>query len=455
MAQASGSDKRNQGTGGAIAGARMSLALLLLINLINYVDRYVLSAVEIPIRNEFFKPDDPNAKAWTGSLAFAFLISYMLTAPVFGWLADRSRRWAIVGVGVLLWTLASGGSGLATTFVVLLATRLLVGVGEGAYGPVAPALISDMYPVQRRGAVLAWFYMAIPVGSALGYALGGWIGGAAGWRWAFFAVVPPGLLLGAMCFLRRDPPRGASENEGDASAKRAAKLADYKVLLRTPSYVLNVLGMTAMTFAIGGVSFWMPTYIEEYRGLKTVALFGMNLPVSVVFGGITAFAGLTATLAGGWVGDKLRGRFGGSYLAVSGIAMLVGFPLFIAVMYVPFPLCWWVMLAAIFCLFFNTGPSNTAIANVSHPALRSTAYAACIFVIHALGDAISPVIIGFVAGHTRDPSQTPPRDNLNAGFLVVSLMILAGGVLWLIGARYLARDTANAHRQLDSQAAGG
>ena len=428
---------------GVLPTARLSLALLLLINLFNYIDRYVLSAVEIPIRKQFFTPDDKDAKFWTGSLAFAFLLSYMVTAPIFGWLADRGRRWTIIGVGVILWTLASGGSGLAITFAMLFITRLFVGIGEGAYGPVAPALISDMYPVQRRGAVLAWFYMAIPVGSALGFALGAAIAHSFGWRWAFYAVVPPGLALGVWCFLRKEPPRGGIES-GGAAPKRKVSLADYKALLRTPSYVLNVLGMTAMTFAVGGVSFWMPTYIEEYRGLKTVTLFSISLPVGVVFGGITALAGLTATMAGGWLGDKLRARFGGSYLLVSGAGMLIGFPLFLAMLYTPFPACWFVMFAAVFMLFFNTGPSNTAIANVSNPALRSTAFAACIFVIHALGDAISPSIIGLVAGHTRDATQVPARDNLNAGFMVVSITILLGGIFWLWGSKYLARDTARA-----------
>jgi MFS family permease len=159
-------------------------------------------------------------------------------------------RWLLVGVSVILWSLASGASGLARTFTLLLITRLFVGVGEAGYGPAAPTIISDLYPVARRGAVLSWFYAAIPVGSALGFVIGGIITQHYGWRWAFYAVVPPGLLLGALCFFMKDPQRGQSD-VGTSHPNHKATMADYMVLLKTPSYVLDTLGMAAMTFAIG------------------------------------------------------------------------------------------------------------------------------------------------------------------------------------------------------------
>src|SRR5438874_9578370 len=164
--------------------ARFALALLLAINLFNYIDRYVLAAVEPEIGHEFFSlaPDDPATLEKTGSLATAFLISYMLTAPLFGWLADRMSRWILIGISVMLWSLASGASGLAATFLMLLITRLFVGIGEAGYGPAAPTIIADLYPIQRRGALLAWFYLAIPVGSALGYVIGWYLGVKLGWR---------------------------------------------------------------------------------------------------------------------------------------------------------------------------------------------------------------------------------------------------------------------------------
>jgi MFS transporter, Spinster family, sphingosine-1-phosphate transporter len=445
-----------------IAGARSALAVLLLINLFNYIDRQVLAAVVGPIKKTFFsqgggnlgsdallavinwfqnrlgfKPED----ALLGLLGTAFMVIYMVGAPVFARFAERRRRWGIVALGVTLWSLASGASGLAGTFFLLLLTRCFVGIGEAAYGPVAPDMISDLYPIQSRGRVLAWFYVAIPVGSALGYVLGGlvansgigawnahWIGiGSESWRWAFFIVTVPGILLGLTSFFMKEPPR---EGLGAAKTERPAAVSwrKYGILLRTPSYVLCTLGMTAMTFAIGGIGFWMPYYLESRPGAPANS--------TILFGAITAAAGLSATLLGGFAGDKLRNRFPGSYFLVSGIAMIAGFPIFLAALHAPFPWAIWVLIfLACFCLFFNTGPTNTVLANVTHPSMRAVGFAANIFVIHALGDVISPIVIGLLNDYYGD---------MNKSFMVVGLTFLAAGIFWLIGARFLQRDTESA-----------
>lgn len=421
-----------------IPQARLALTLLVLINLFNYIDRQVLAAVEPSIRGEFFPKvagEEPaNAKFWMGALSFAFLITYMVTAPIFGWLANRMRRWVLIGIGVIVWSIASGGSGLAGVYVILLLTRCCVGFGEGAYGPVAPDMISDLYPKHRRGRILAWFYAAIPFGGALGYALGDGVLKATGsWRVAFYLVVPPGLLLGLWCFLMREPRRGQSE--GTATVERSEeRWADYLILLKTPSYVLNTLGMTAMTFAMGGLAFWAPAYFEE-RGVGP--LFGIQ--PTTAFGGITALTGLAATLLGGWAGDRLRPRYSGSYFLVSGAALVLAFPMLLLMIFLPFPLAWIPLVFFVFFLFFNTGPTNTILANVTHPRLRAPGFALNILVIHLLGDAVSPAVMGGIAD----------RSNLSWAFGFVSIMALIGGILWLSGTRYLEHDTMLAPTRLD------
>jgi MFS family permease len=415
------------------AGARLSLGLLLAINLFNYVDRYILAAAEPAIQKQFFKPGNPNAEALMGALATAFIVSYMIMAPVLGWLADRMSRWLLIGISVILWSLASGASGLASFFTMLLITRLFVGVGEAGYGPAAPTIISDLYPISHRGSVLSWFYAAIPVGSALGFVIGGIITQHYGWRAAFYAVVPPGMLLGLWCFFMKDPPRGGSDH-GTHDPSRKATMADYMVLLKTPSYVLDTLGMAAMTFAIGGISFWIPKYFVEYR--KAGDLAGVNTK----FGAIVVVGGLAATLIGGWTGDKLRTRFSGSYFTVSAIGILLACPFVIAMVYAPFPLAWVMCFLAVFCLFFNTGPSNTILANVTHPSVRATAFALNIFVIHLLGDAASPPLLGKIGRYY----------NWDVAFLLVAAVIALAGVLWLFGAKYLKRDTELASTRVAS-----
>ena len=428
-------------------GARAALALLICINLFNYIDRQVLAAVEPSVCQSLLlshDASDPNAQAKMGLLSTAFLITYMLMAPVFGMLAERWSRWKLIAIGVALWSLASGASGLAGVFVAMLVTRCFVGVGEAVYGPVAPTLLSDFFPVKDRGKILSWFYLAIPVGGALGYALGDQMRAISpaheSWRWAFFAVVIPGLMLGVWAWLMPEPRRGASENL-DQPARRPG-VRDYLVFLRTPSYVLDTLGMTAMTFTMGALAWWMPRYLEIQRvqplwGIQPVTFFGIT----------TAVAGLLGTIAGGIVGDRLRTRFSGSYFLVSGTGLLLTVPCILLFMYLPFNTAWFFVFLAEFFLFFNTGPSNAILANVTHPSIRASGFALNILVIHTLGDAISPPILGAITDYAL-AHGVPRQHSMNAGFLVVSSLLLVGGLLWLWGARYLARDTAAAPHRL-------
>ena len=401
--------------------AKTALLLLLCVNLFNYIDRQILAALEPDIRATFFAADDVHAMTKTGLLGDAFFVTYMISAPILGFLADRFSRWIIVGSAVILWSLASGGSGLAATFAILFATRVLVGIGEGGYGPAAPTILADLFPIETRGRIMAIFCSAIPVGSAIGYVIGGLVGAHLGWRWAFYLVTPPGLLLGLLCFWQRDP-RAAADHLAQKSPRRS--LRDYLNLFRTRSYLINCIAMTLMTFVTGGLGFWVPAYLR-YRNQSPAV--GMT-----IFGLITVVAGLVSTLLGGVIADKLRSRLPGSYFWVSGIGMLIACPIFIVALYIPFPAAWVAMFLAIFFLFLNTGPSNTALANVSLPAVRATAFAASIFVIHAFGDVQAFWLLGYIGGHT----------NMHVAFLFVSGIIFLSGLVWLIGVKYLAADTA-------------
>jgi MFS transporter, Spinster family, sphingosine-1-phosphate transporter len=478
--------------------AGRALGLLLAINLFNYIDRQVLAAV-LPILAldaALFRPDDPQLKFKLGSLTTAFFVTYMLCSPIFGRLGDKWSRWGLVGFGVIAWSLATGASGLATGFLVLLFTRCCVGIGEAAYGPVAPAMLSDLYPESRRGKIMAWFYLAIPVGSALGYVLGGAIAGTSlGWRGAFQVVVLPGLILGVICFFMREP--------GRVSGKAAASEPWSKVLKELKgirSFVLCCAGMTCSTFVLGGVGAWAPYYIFEREarfqisgdavdnlakltasdgtpvippvvvnklrpliGPEELDAPGLNKKllaselsepefeqygsriinellapnsidaqkIGTYFGAILVVGGLVATLFGGWLGDRLRKRVRGAYFLVCGWGALISFPAFIAMIYVPFPYAWGFMFVAIFFLFINTGPANAILANVTRHHIRATAFAINILIIHALGDVISPPLIGLLAD----------RSSLGTALTVISVLILAAGVLWNLGARHLDAET--------------
>lgn len=406
-----------------------ALALLLLINLVNYIDRYMMAALEPPIQAQFFPGNPPNAELWMGMLGTAFTVCYMVLSPFFGYLADRKSRWMIVGAAVVIWSLATGGSGLAATFggfALLFATRIFVGVGEAGYGPTAPTLISDYFSIKRRGIVMAIFYMAIPLGSALGFIIGGAMARRHGWPSAFFVVFSPGLLLGILCFFMKDPPRGQVDAVAHA-APRSARFSDYLSLLRTPSYLLVTGGMAAMTFAVSGISYWLPRYIVEIRKVGDIE------SVNFKIGAITAACGIVATLTGGAVGDILGRWVKSSYFLVSGIGMLIAVPFVVLLVKSPFPTAWVFVAIAEFFLFFNTGPTNTILANVAHPEVRATAFALNIFVIHIFGDAIAQPLLGKI-GHS----------SWDAAFYVVAAVVGLAGILWIAGCFYLQRDTERA-----------
>jgi predicted MFS family arabinose efflux permease len=268
---------------------------------------------------------------------------------------------------------------------------------------------------------MAMFCAAIPVGSALGYVIGGIVGTHLGWRWAFYLVTAPGLLLGLLCFWQRDSRIGAPDLVQKSPHR---SIREYLNLFRTRSYLINCIAQTLMTFAIGGLAFWVPAYLRYRHQSSDVGM--------TIFGLITVVAGLVSTLLGGVIADKLRSRFPGSYFWVSGIGMLIACPIFIASLYMPFPAAWITMFLAIFFLFLNTGPSNTALANVSLPDVRATAFAVNILIIHAFGDVQASWLLGYIGGHT----------NMHVAFLFVSGIILLSGVAWLIGVKYLPADTA-------------
>ena len=483
----------------AAPGANTALALLLLINLFNYIDRQVLSAVipRLEMDGTLFAPDAPDTKFWLGLLPSAFMVSYMLFSPLVGWLDGHGyRRWVILGLGVSVWSLASGGSGFATSYWMLLATRCLVGIGEGAYGPVASAMLADAYPARKRGMVMALFNMAIPVGSALGFVIGGKVSDYFNdWRHAFW-VTFAGLALGAVCFTRREIPRPPRAARVDSPGYFAvlARLA------KIPSFVLCCAGMTAITFVIGGVAAWVPAYVfeREARFVLTAGTFdkmvnpkpedrrrpvpaevvaklapkageltlaGLKadlataLPpteaavhqeaialaavtpesptlgdVNTTFGGMVVLGGLAATAVGAWLGEKFRPRVRGAYFWVIGLGALAALPAYVGFLYAPFPLAWGLLFFAVFGLFLHTGPAFTALANVVTTEVRATAFAINILVIHALGDMISPPLIGKVAGMA----------DLHTAFLLTGAMILVGGVLWLAGIPFLDADTKKA-----------
>ena len=400
-------------------GAAFSLGVLTLINLFNYLDRYIVAGVIPRVQAEF---GINNAQA--GALGTVFVIVYMAASPVGGVLGDRIQRRHVVAGSVFLWSLATVGSGLAGTFVALLAARAVLGVGEAGYGAVGPAIIADLFPRDLRTRMLSVFFTALPVGAALGYLVGGAIG-AQSWRLAFFIGGGPGVVLALLMLFTPEPARGATEQE-PVTAERLTVREGLERLKPNRIFQAATAGLTAVTFAMGGLGYWMPKFLEAERGMDPGR-------AGFLFGGVTAVAGLGGTILGGVLGDRAERRAPGGGLWVSAVGMIAGAPFMVLAATVSGEAPIYAMaFVAMVLLFMNTAPLNAAIVNSVPPSSRAFAVGLSNLALHALGDALSPFLIGAVA----DASSVAMAIRANA------LPVIAGGLVLLWAARQAARRAA-------------
>jgi predicted MFS family arabinose efflux permease len=406
-----------------------ALAILTGLNFLNYLDRFIPAAVMPSIISSLGLTDTQ-----AGSLSTLFILSYSLISPAAGWLGDRRPRFQLAAIGVFIWSAATFGSGLAVTYATLVLARTLTGVGEASYTVVTPSLVADYFPASRRGRALALFYAAIPVGSALGYVLGGVMNAHFGWRWAFFIAGLPGAALAFALLLLRDPPRGAQDRidqRGDqpgdqADAATPLSRPSLRALARTRSFVFNTAAQVIYTFVVGGLATWMPTYFVRVRHLSLAS-------ADLSFGGVLALAGLVGTLIGGRFGDRVAARHPAGHFLLAGISLIASLPFAVIGVVSPTPAIFWPsMFIALTLLFLNTGPLNAAMANVLPAGLRSWGFAINTTAIHLFGDAASPSLIGFASD----------RMGLAVPVLVTATLPALAGLVLLAGRPALARDLA-------------
>lgn len=404
---------RNDAGRDATRAANYALLILTFINLFNYLDRWVVAALIESIKKSELQLSDTQL----GFIGSGFIVVYTLTSPIFGTLGDRRSRPPLIALGVAIWSLATASAGFARGFVSLFMARASVGVGEAAYGTIAPAMLADHFPIEKRGRVLAVFFAAIPVGSACGYVLGGVVDHYLGWRAAFWIAGAPGLLLSLLALKLVDPPRG--QYDAPIAARTAGPWYEsYLDLSRNRTYILAVLGYGAYTFALGGLAFWMPAFLERVRGMP-------RSEATVSFGVIALVTGIVGTFAGGWLGDYFLRRTKQSYLWVSGIATLIAAPFTYLAVSAKTPAVYMtgIVLGEIF-IFMSTGPVNSAILNAVPPAERATAIGLSVLVMHLLGDIPSPPLIGILSDSS----------SLERAFLIVPVAIVVSGAIWMYAA---------------------
>jgi MFS transporter, Spinster family, sphingosine-1-phosphate transporter len=388
---------------------RTALAVLTALNLLNYIDRSVLNAVQPLIQGEFHIND-----AQAGRLTTVFLIFYTLAAPVMGPLADRYSRRLIIALGAFAWSAVTLLTAVSYSYTALLIRHTIVGIGEASFVTISPTFVADLFPESKRGRVLGIFYLAIPVGFALGYLIGGYFGTRYGWRTPFYVAGAPGFLLGAVMLFMPEPERGQFDSLQETPERgRVAGLA------RNPAFITATLGMAMMTFAQGGLLVWMPTFLSRMRGYTLAQ-------ANNLFGLIIAADGTVAALAGGWLGDRLLRRTKGAYYLVSAASMGLGIPIMTVALFDRGPAMVPAIVFAAFLLLLNTAPLNAAIINSVGAHIRATAIAVNLFVIHFLGDAFSPWLIGKVSD----------RSSLESGFISTVVATALSSAILFYGMKF-------------------
>jgi len=392
--------------------AGLALFLLTALNLFNFIDRYILPGVQPLVQKEFRVND-----AQIGLLTTVFFFVYMIAAPITGWLGDHFPRKPLIIIGALLWSIATLFTAWVHDYETLLIRHAIVGIGEATFSIFAPALLADFYPEADRNRILSIFYITIPVGGALGYLTGGILGQHFGWRVPFFIAALPGFLI-AMAFLFvREPSRGSAD-----SLTPTLNRATLSGLTRNPAFWCATLGLAMWTFAVGGISTWLPTFLVRF-GSMSVAKAG------TVAGGLTVVCGLLGTIVGGWVAQRWQHHNHRALYMLSGWGSVLAIPFAAAVFFGPPSVFIAGAFLAEFFLFLGTGPLNAAIVNSVAAPIRATAISVNLFIIHVLGDAFSPTLIGKISDAT----------NLRIGLGVTLISLAASGAILFLGARYAPR----------------
>jgi MFS family permease len=386
-----------------VGPATITLVLLIGLNLLNYIDRYILPGEISLIQGEFHWSDQQ-----MGLLTTALFVFYMIAAPVTGWLGDHFRRKPLIIAGAVLWSVAT----LDTTLFI---RHALVGVGEATFGIFAPAVLADFYPERERNRILSIFYLAIPVGAALGYLAGGQLGTLWGWRAPFFVCAIPGLVIAALYgWLGREPERGASDH-----VKATADRSTVGGLFRNPAFLTATFGLAMLTFAMGGISAWMAEFLHRSVGMS-VAKAGTVMGASLVVDGIAG------TVVGGWLAQRwLRTNHRALYL-LSFWSVVLTLPCGAVLFFGPHAWTVPVLFVTEFFLFMNTGPLNAAIVNSVSAPVRATAISLNLFIIHFFGDTFSPTIIGAISD----------RSNLRFALGTTLIFLVISGVILRAGARF-------------------
>ncbi len=400
--------------GSHVAGATVALVLLTAMNFVNYLDRYILPAVQEQVKHEFHLTDNQ-----IGSLTLWFFVAYVLSSPITGWLGDRFPRKPMIVIAALAIAAMNFFTASVHSYMSLNIRHAMLGIGEASFGIFAPAMLADYYAEDRRNVVLTIFNVAIPVGAALGYLAGGVIGHSHGWRMAFIASAIPGAVIALLIlFFMREPKHDApapSQTHSKAKLDKRSVLS----LASNGAYLTSILGYAMVTFSLGGISWWMVSFLQRMNGMSQER-------AGTVMGAITVVCGLGGTIVGGVLAQWWSKKTPKALYLVPALSAALAVPPAVLTFFGPKSLTLPALGVAVFLIFLGTGPVNAATLNAVPANLRATAMAGQLFTIHVLGDAFSPKLIGIISDHS----------NLRWGLGATLVTMLFAAVIFFVGARF-------------------
>jgi len=408
--------------------ARYALAVIFTANFFSYLDRQLVSALEEPIRSAAPRGLGLSSAEF-GFLWTLFTLGYMVCAPFIGYFSDRYRRTRIFAFCVFIWSLATIASGLATVKWLLYASRVLIGLGEAGCLVIGSALISDFFGKENRGRALSIFYLGLPIGGTAAFIMAGLLLDL-GWRWLFILAGAPGFIITILIWLMIDPPRGSSDHAGGADAHapppKGAGIGEYLQLLKTPTLMYVILAQAfAVIILVPLVHYGVQFFINE-RGMGVQS-------ARLALGVIALVAGAAGNSLSGWLGDRLRRKYKGGYAAMAGVSFLLGLPCLLVgfsstnkLVFLP------ALTLGAFCIFLCMPAVNTQIANAARPTQRAMAWALAVFILHLLGDTLSPPVFGKV-------DEVVGRYK---AFMAFSFALIPASLCCFMAARTAGRDEA-------------
>lgn len=405
------------------AYAWYALALLTLVYVLNFLDRSLIYILFTPIKKEMAFSDLQLALLGTTS----FVIFYTALGIPFGRLADRAVRKNMIAVGLAVWSLFSGLTGFANSFWTLFFCRVMVGVGEATLGPAALSLLSDYFPPHRRATVQAIYSSGIAVGAGIAFFLGGWIGQHFGWRWAFYLLGFPGLMIAVLVFLLKEEPRGRTEI---ATVKYTSK--DWKILLQSVPLRFHYAGYALFGLAANNLSIWGATFFVRVHkfDIATIGFFG---------GLLSLVAGVPGTILGGWAADRFRGFGRGGRMLFSAVAALIAIPFWVMLIFsdsIPFLLVANFVLLGLSLMWL--GPAAADVHDIAGPNLRGLGIGIYFFSVNIAAYAIGSNLIGKLndwLGASVAPLQ------MRYSLLVCPAACAVAALLLWLGSRSLEKES--------------